>query len=213
MTILVTNENIQIERLRLDPFGTNAYIVVCAQTGESVLIDAPAGAKAIINKLKGTNPKYLLLTHSHIDHVGALSEVYAELAIPLAAHARDAANLPVPPDVLLNDGDTISFGRMKLEVLHTPGHTPGSLCFRAGLHLISGDTIFAGGPGLTRSPAAFGQIVASITEKIFTLPDDTRIYPGHGDTTVLRGEKAQFSVFASCSHRPNLCGHVSWLAV
>ena len=212
MTILVTNDNIRIERLELGSFGTNAYIVVCARTGDSVLIDAPADAKFIISKLKGTNPKYLLLTHNHFDHVGALSEVHAELAIPLAAHVRDAANLPVPPDVLLNDGDTISFGRQKLEVLHTPGHTPGSLCFRTDLHLISGDTIFPGGPGLTRSSADFRQIVASITEKIFALPDDTRIYPGHGDATILGEEKAQFSVFASCSHRQNLCGQVTWLS-
>jgi hydroxyacylglutathione hydrolase len=113
---------------------------------------------------------------------------------------------------MLNDGDTISFGDLKLEVLHTPGHTPGSLCFKWVRHLISGDTIFPGGPGKTWSPRAFNQIIKSITEKILVLPDDTRIYPGHGDATVLKKEKDEFAVFSSRSHSPNLCGDVLWLS-
>ena len=86
--------------------------------------------------------------------------------------------------MLLNDGDTISFGEIRLEVLHTPGHTPGSLCFRAGKYLMSGDTLFTGGQGKTRSPADLGQIIKSITEKLFVVPDDTSVFPGHGDFTV-----------------------------
>jgi glyoxylase-like metal-dependent hydrolase (beta-lactamase superfamily II) len=78
--------------------------------------------------------------------------------------------------------------------------------------LISGDTIFTAGPGKTRSPAAFEQIVESITEKIFVLPDDTQIYPGHGDATVLKKEKDEFAVFSSRSHNPDLCGDVLWLS-
>jgi len=96
-------------------------------------------------------------------------------------------------------------------VLHTPGHTPGSLCFRVGRYLISGDTIFPGGPGRTSSPDDFKQIVKSITEKIFVLPDDTQIYPGHGNSTVLKNEKEEFAVFTSRPHEPNLCGEVLWL--
>ena len=212
MTVLEKDENIQIERLELGLFDTNAYIVICAKTRDSVLIDAPADESAIMYALNGTNPKYILLTHSHMDHVGALSEVHSKLSIPIASHALDAENLPSPPGMLLNDGDMISFGHIKLEVLHTPGHTPGSLCFKAGRYLISGDIIFPGGPGVTRSPADFSQIIKSITEKIFTLPDDTKIYPGHGDSTVLKKEKEQFAVFSSRSHSPNLCGHVLWLS-
>ena len=106
----------------------------------------------------------------------------------------------------------ISFGKVKLEVLHTPGHTPGSLCFRTGKYLISGDTIFPGGPGKTRSPAELSQIIKSITEKLFVLPDDTQIYPGHGDSTVLKKEKDEFAVFSSRAHNPNLYGDVLWLS-
>ncbi len=212
MVVVAKDDAIQIERLELGPFGTNAYIVICQETRDSVLIDAPAEASIIMDRLKGTNPKYILLTHNHMDHIGALAELRARLKVPLAAHASDAGNLPSPPEILLTDGDTISLGNLKVEVLHTPGHTPGSLCFKAGCYLISGDTIFSGGPGKTRSPADFKQIVKSITEKIFVLPDDTQIYPGHGDFTVLRKEKDEFAVFSSRPHNAELCGGVLWLS-
>jgi len=114
--------------------------------------------------------------------------------------------------VLLDDGDVVSFGIVNLEVLHTPGHTPGSLCFRRGRYLISGDTIFPGGPGKTRSPAGLRQIIESITGKIFILPDDTEIYPGHGGSTTLKKEKDEFAVFSSRPHNADLCGDVLWLS-
>jgi len=212
MVVVAKDDAIQIERLELGPFGTNAYIVICQKTRDSVLIDAPAEASTIMDRLKSTNPKYILLTHNHMDHIGALAELQARLKVPLAAHALDAGNLPSPPEMLLSDSDTVSFGNLKFEVLHTPGHTPGSLCFKVGCYLISGDTIFPGGPGKTRSPADFKQIIKSITEKLFVLPDDTQIYPGHGDSTVLKKEKDEFAVFSSRVHNPNLCGDVLWLS-
>ena len=147
MTLMVKDDAIQIERLELAPWGTNAYIIVCSQTRESVVVDAPAEADTIIAKLKGTTPRYLLLTHNHRDHIGALAELHERLAIPLAAHPQDTVNLPVTPDILLNDGDTFSLGNLRMEVLHTPGHTPGSVCFKFGKYLLVGDTVFPGGPG------------------------------------------------------------------
>lgn len=212
MAIVVKDDNLQIEKLQLGPLGTNAYILTCRQTGDSVLVDAPAEASKIAEILKGTNPRYILLTHNHMDHIGALSELRSGLGIPLAAHAADAGGSPPPPEIQLNDGDIVSFGNIKLEVSHTPGHTPGSLCFKTGKYLISGDTIFPGGPGKTRSPADLQQIIKSITGKIFTLDDDTQVYPGHGDSTVLKKEKDEFAVFSSRPHKPNLCGDVLWLS-
>ena len=212
MVVVAKDDNIQIERLELGPFGTNAYIVVCQKTQDSVLIDTPGEPNTILERLRGTNPKYILLTHDHMDHLGALAEVYSSLKVPLAAHALDARSLPISPEILLNDGDTVSFGNVSLEVLHTPGHTPGSLCFKTGRYLISGDTIFDAGPGKTMSPANFKQIVESITEKIFVLPDDTQIYPGHGGPTVLKKEKDEFAVFSSRPHDPNICGDIIWLS-
>lgn len=212
MTIVAEDDAIQIERLELGPFGTNAYIVTCRKMRDSALIDAPAEANVIIDKLKNTNPRYILLTHNHMDHIGALAQLRAGLKVPLAAHALDVGNLASPPEILLSDGNVVSLGDLKFEVLHTPGHTQGSLCFRTGRYLISGDTIFPGGPGKTSSTAAFKQIIESITRKILVLPDDTEIYPGHGDSTVLKKEKDEFVIFSSQSHNPNLCGDVLWLS-
>jgi glyoxylase-like metal-dependent hydrolase (beta-lactamase superfamily II) len=120
--------------------------------------------------------------------------------------------LSPPPEIQLNDGDIVSFGNIKLEVLHTPGHTPGSLCFKTGKYLLSGDTIFPGGPGKTWSPADLQQLIKSITSKIFVLDDDTQVYPGHGDAAVLKKEKDEFAVFSTRPHHPDLCGDVLWLS-
>ena len=212
MAIVAKDDALQIERLELGSFGTNAYIVICQKTGDSVLIDAPAEPSTIIDRLKSTNPKYILLTHNHMDHIGALAELRARLKVPLAVHGLDARNLLSPPEILLSDGDTASLGNLKFEVLHTPGHTPGSLCFKVGCYLISGDTLFPGGPGKTGSPSDFKQIIKSITERILVLPDDMRLYPGHGDFTVLKKAKDEFAIFSSRPHNPDLCGDVLWLS-
>ncbi len=212
MAPLVETRNIRIERLELGPWVTNAYTITCLKTIDSALIDAPADPKAIIESLQGTNPKYILLTHSHVDHIDALSELRTKTNVPLAAHAADCVRLPFLPAVLLNDGDVILVGEVKIEVLHTPGHTPGSLCFKVSDYLISGDTIFPGGPGRTDSPADLDRIIKSITEKIFVLADDTQVYPGHGEATTLKKEKNEFAIFSSRPHNPNLCGDVLWLS-
>jgi glyoxylase-like metal-dependent hydrolase (beta-lactamase superfamily II) len=141
-----------------------------------------------------------------------LSELKSKLEIPVAVHPLDAKGLPSQPEILLGDGETVSFGKIDLSVLHTPGHTPGSVCFLTGKYLISGDTLFPGGPGKTGSPGNLEQIIESIKGKILPLPDDTYVYPGHGDSTVLRKEKEEFAVFSSRPHDPNLCGDVLWLS-
>ncbi len=212
MTIVAEDDIIMIEKFELGPFGTNAYIVTCRVSRYSALIDAPAEENIIKDKLKNTIPQYILLTHNHMDHTGALSQLRAELKIPLAAHDSDARNLTPPAEILLNNGDTVSLGEIEFTVLHTPGHTQGSLCFLVGHYLISGDTIFPGGPGRTSTPYDFKQIINSITEKIFVLPDDTQIYPGHGNSTVLKNEKKEFDIFTSRPHESNLCGEVLWLS-
>ncbi len=212
MTLIVKDDNLQIDKLTVGAFDNNCYIITCPTTGESVVVDAPAEAAKILKGLKGTHPRFILITHTHMDHLGALSELKSKLGIPVAVHPLDARTLLLQPDTFLADGVTVSFGKVELKVLHTPGHTPGSLCFLTGNYLISGDTLFPGGPGKTGSPANLRQIIESIKGKIFCLPDDTQVHPGHGDSTVLKKEKEEFAVFSSRPHDPNLCGDVLWLS-
>jgi len=212
MKIMVEDRDVRIIRMELGPWGTNAYIVVCRATGDSILVDAPGDADKVLKRLAGTKPKYIVLTHTHIDHIGALEELKARLKVPVALHPEDAVRLSLRPDMELKDGDTIEVGKLKFKVLHTPGHTPGSLCFLVGKYLISGDTIFPGGPGKTGTPADFKQIVKSLDTRLFVLPDNTQVYPGHGEGTALGKEKKEFAVFMSKPHDPNLCGDVLWLS-
>jgi glyoxylase-like metal-dependent hydrolase (beta-lactamase superfamily II) len=212
MTTVVKNERMIIDRLELGPFGTNSYILVCQETNESVVVDAPGEAGTVVERLRETQPKYILMTHDHFDHIGGLVELRSALEIPVAAHLADANDLPLEPDLLLSDGDEIFIGTNKIRVLHTPGHTPGSLCFFTDKYLIAGDTLFPGGPGKTQSPDDFRQIIESITEKLFELPEDVQVYPGHGEPTTIREAKQQYEVFSSRPHNPNLCGDVEWLS-
>ena len=210
MTTVVNNERIQIDRLELGPFGTNSYILICQKSNASVVVDAPGEAGMVVERLRETQPKYILMTHDHFDHVGGLVELRSALEVPVAAHLADGNDLPLEPDLLLNDGDEIIIGAIKLRVLHTPGHTPGSLCFITDKYLIAGDTLFPGGPGKTQSPDDFRQIITSITEKLFDLPEDTRVYPGHGEPTTIKEAKQEYEVFSARPQDPNLCGDVVW---
>jgi hydroxyacylglutathione hydrolase len=212
MDIIVNNNAMRIQRLELGAWATNTYIVACQQTGNSAVIDVPPGARTLIKNLKGTNLQYILLTHSHIDHIAGLKAMRARIMAPLAVHKSDNQNwLPFPPEILLEDEVIIRVGKLKIKALHTPGHTPGSMCFLIGNYLLSGDTIFKGGPGRTITPANFRRIVRSITNKIFTLPDETSIHPGHGEPALLETEKDEFEDFAKRPHDDKLCGDIVWL--
>ncbi len=208
-------ENDAVRIVQLDVGGgmvSNAYMVVCRETGESVIVDAPGDAARILDQTSGTLVRYILITHNHGDHLGGLAGVKTALEVPVAAHRLDGRGLPVTPDMELHDGDTIRFGKVQLKVLHTPGHTPGGVCFVTGEYLVSGDTLFPGGPGRTGSPEALKQIIESITQKLLGLPDETQVFSGHGDPTILKKEKEEIAAFKSRSHDPNLCGDVRWLS-
>ena len=212
MADIIEDAAIKLIRLELSPYGTNAYILICKATGDSMVIDAPGEPEQIIKQLKGTKPGYIVITHSHIDHIEVLNELKTRLNVPVAVHPLDAKKISSMSDIELKDGDIIRLGQLQIKVLHTPGHTPGSICLLVDKYLISGDTIFPGGPGKSFAPAIFKQILDSIVGKIFILPDETEVYPGHGSSTVLGKEKKEYAVFKTKTHSPDLCGDVIWLS-
>jgi hydroxyacylglutathione hydrolase len=213
MVVLKEDKDLRIEQIDVgSSIWANTYLVTCLQTGESVMIDASGKAEAVLEQVKDKNLKYILMTHNHKDHIGALAGLRKALRIPVGGHPNDADEYPIPLTLELNDGDKIAFGKQEMKVIHTPGHTRGSLCFMVGNHLFSGDTLLPGGPGYTNSPAALEETLITLIRRIFDFPDDTIVYSGHGETTVLGKEKAGFKTFASKPHTSSLCGDVTWLS-
>lgn len=181
----------ELQRLEVGTFENNCYILTCPGSQEVVIIDPASEGNKILKEIEGKIVKYILITHGHHDHIGALRQVKQATKAPVGIHPMDARSLPFPPDLELKDGDIISFGNCSLKVLHTPGHTAGSVCLLVGQNLLSGDTIFPNGPGNTDLPGGnYKQIIKSIREKIFTLPEHTIIYPGHGLETTVGREKS-----------------------
>jgi hydroxyacylglutathione hydrolase len=201
---------IRIKKMKLGPWGANCYIVACPETSEAVIIDTPATASRILAEVKELEIKYIIITHTHFDHTGAFKEVRTKLGATAAVHAAEVEGLPSPPDLVLNDTDILNFGSVKMKVLHTPGHSPGSICLLTGKHLFAGDTLFPGGPGYTANPTDFKQIIKSIKERLLVLPDETMVYPGHGDSTTIGEAKREFAEFASRPQPEGMYGDVKW---
>lgn len=180
----------EIRTLRLGPMDNNVYVVVDPDTQRGVIVDASHDAAQIAQTAQGVQVEYILITHGDIDHIDALEELHRLFPVPVGIHAADAGQLSTPPDFQIEDGQKITFGNSSLEAFYTPGHTPGSICLYTPGTLLAGDTLFPGGPGNTRGDKKkFEQIIGSIREKLFVLPDDTAVLPGHGDATTIGSEK------------------------
>ena len=182
------DDRVRIAKLCVGPFENNVYVAACSTTGEAVIIDAAAEADRIAAACAGLSPVAVVTTHGHHDHVQAAA-VAGRLGVPFLIHPADAALAGVPGAAPLEDGTTLRFGDLAMEVLHTPGHTPGSTSFALPGRLFTGDTLFPGGPGATGTPKAFARIMETLRGRLFPFPDDTVVHPGHGLDTTLGAER------------------------
>jgi glyoxylase-like metal-dependent hydrolase (beta-lactamase superfamily II) len=181
-------DDLIIRKIEVGNFENNVYVLECPDTHDALIVDGCFDADAIIDGASGANVVGIIQTHGHQDHVQALRELKERLGVPIHAHPGD--DYPVPVDVAVGDGDEIAFGDRSVTALFTPGHTPGGTCYLSGRHLISGDTLFPGGPGNTHKDSrAFAEIIDAIENKLFVLPHDTVVYPGHGLDTTIGAEK------------------------
>ena len=186
-----------IRKIAVSAMHNNVYLLTCSATGAQLLIDAaddPARIQALIAEGTGRLDA-IVTTHQHWDHTRALAEIVAATGARTSAGADDADALPVPPDVRLSDGDTVTFGEITLDVIHLRGHTPGSVALAypdpdGHAHIFTGDSLFPGGPGRTTNPEDFTSLMNDLEERIFSVySDETVFYPGHGDDSTLGAER------------------------
>ena len=180
-----------LRKLAVGYYQANCYILGDENTGEGLVIDPGDEVFRITREITnlGVRVQYILLTHGHFDHVDGADELRRVTHAPVLIHSLDANGLRFEPDGFLSDGQEISVGSYDIHVLHTPGHTPGSVCFYAPGAVFTGDTLFAGSVGRTFSRRDHYMLVQSVIKKIFSLGDDIRIYPGHGPSSTVGRER------------------------
>ncbi|HEY8875637.1 MAG TPA: MBL fold metallo-hydrolase [Desulfosporosinus sp.] len=198
-----------IEGRAMGAMGANCYLYACMESKKAVIIDPGADSKKIQRWVvdKGLKVESILLTHGHVDHIGAVDELRVLLGdVLVGIHTDDAEMLTdgkknlssylgsglvlKSADFLLQDGQEIRVGKEKLTVISTPGHSPGGVCFLCNEGLFSGDTLFAGSIGRTDFPGgSLEQLLQGVKDKLMILPDDTRVFPGHGEETSIGEEK------------------------
>ncbi|MER7760853.1 MBL fold metallo-hydrolase [Streptomyces sp. NPDC097619] len=187
--------DLMISKVAVGPMDNNAYLLRCRATGEQLLVDAAAEAATLLALIGDDGIAAVVTTHRHGDHWSALREVVDATGARTYAGREDAPGIPVPTDVLVDDGDTITVGRVTLTARHLVGHTPGSIALvyddpHGHPHVFTGDCLFPGGVGNTHDdPAAFTSLLDGVEQKLFALPDESWVYPGHGKDTTLGAER------------------------
>jgi hydroxyacylglutathione hydrolase len=189
-----------IVKVKLDR-EVNCYVVADSSTKEAIVIDPGLPAEKIADQLKGLTVRYILATHCHPGHVGGKDDLKELTGGQTALHSADAKQFLRSADKYLIDGDELEFGEFKVSVLHTPGHSPGSVCFVVANHAFVGDTILAGGIGKQTPETDLRRQMMSIGTKLLRLPLTTALYPGHGPATSLERELAQNPIFRGVGAR------------
>lgn len=198
---------------QVGPWGMNTYALICPETGQSVLIDPGDDPDTLQAMLQGSQPIAILLTHTHIDHIGALDEMLQRLDVPLLANdgPHEPGGKLTPATHWLRHGDTVTVGNHTLHVHYAPGHIGDQICFRlANDHrIVVGDTIFDGGPGRTWSSAGFQTTLQTLRHVVLPWPDKTVCYPGHGPAFRLGDRRAAIEAFLAKDHG-DFFGDATW---
>jgi hydroxyacylglutathione hydrolase len=194
----------------LGPFSNNAYLIGDSAGEESVIVDAPPESERVLEAVRGTRVSRIIVTHRHGDHWAGIDALRSATGAPIYCHEADRDPYQDKVDGTLTDGEEIALGGGRLRVIHTPGHTPGSICLLTGRNLIAGDTLFPGGPGHSDRPEDLREEIHSIVDRLFVLPDETFVFPGHGEGTTIGEAKREYAAFASRRHPADLCGDVLW---
>ncbi|CAN5651349.1 MAG: MBL fold metallo-hydrolase [Acidimicrobiia bacterium] len=184
--------NVEVHKVVVGPYANNVFVIRCRRTGEAVLIDAANEHEQLLELCRRLGVRRVLETHGHWDHIQAVPAL-REAGYEVAVTSADAPKLAdVGYDVLLDDAEVIEVGNLRLDAIHNPGHTPGSISFRLRDTplLFTGDTLFPGGPGATHfDDGDFGTIIRSIEQRLFSFPDETVVLPGHGVNTTIGAER------------------------
>ncbi len=190
-TLHFEDSQAEIHKVVVGPIDNNVFVLRCRQTGDAVLLDAANEHDLLLELCRDLGVRTVLETHGHWDHIQAIPAI-RDAGYDVGVTTEDAAMLDAY-DFILEDESVLEVGRLRLHTILTPGHTPGSICFRieGSPVLFSGDTLFPGGPGATRgSGGEFEQIIRSVDERLFSpLPADTIVMPGHGDDTTIGTER------------------------
>ena len=189
-----TDGPVHIRKLSVEEMDNNVYVLSCTSTDRALVVDLAARPDRILEATAGVEVVAAVQTHGHWDHVRAWEVLADDHDWPVWGHRGDADLFPRPCDRWLEDGDVLEVGELRVEVLHVPGHTPGSLLYLVHgddrPHLLTGDSLFPGGPGRTTDDEAFQQLMDGLEERVYDrLPDRTWVYPGHGDDTTLGAER------------------------
>lgn len=204
---------LKLETRQVGQWGMNTYALICQETNKSVLIDPGDDPDTLMEMLGDSEPIAILLTHTHIDHIGALDEMMARLGVPLMANdgPHEPGGKETAASRWLRDGDTVQVGNGTLNVIYAPGHIGDQICFAVAddNNIVVGDTIFEGGPGRTWSNEGFKETLVTLKNIVLAWDDDTVCHPGHGPSFRLGDQRSNVEAFLAKDHG-NFHGDATW---